>query len=56
MNFPHNGKSLAEFSTQWKNIAIAVERRAVARTHNPVVTVAPLGARKVDDVVQILNK
>lgn len=34
MNFPHNGKSLAEFSTQWKNIVHAVERRAVARTHN----------------------
>jgi len=34
MNFPHNGKSLAGFSTQWKNFFHAVERRAVARTHN----------------------
>lgn len=31
---PHNGKSLAGFSTQWENFVNAVERRAVARTHN----------------------
>lgn len=34
MNFPHNGKSLAKFSTQWKRFVHAVERRSVARTHN----------------------
>ena len=37
MNFPHNGKSLAEFSTQWKNFVHGMESRAVARTHNPRV-------------------
>jgi hypothetical protein len=35
MNFPHNEKSLAEFSTQWKRFIHAVERGAVAPTHNP---------------------
>lgn len=34
MNFPHNGKSLAGFSAQWKNIVHAVERGALAPTHN----------------------
>ena len=38
MNFPHNGKSLAEFSTQWKRFVHASERRAVARTHNAPVS------------------
>ncbi len=35
MNFPHNGKSLAEFSTLWKNIFHAVDGGgAVAPTQN----------------------
>jgi hypothetical protein len=38
MNFPHNEKSLAEFSTQWKRFIHAVERGAVAPTHNTRIT------------------
>lgn len=34
MNFPHNGKSLSEFSTQWKNIFHGVDGGgAAAPTH-----------------------
>ena len=36
--FPHNGKSLAGFSTQWKNFVHGMESRAVACTHNTRIT------------------
>ena len=53
MNFPHNGKSLAEFSTQWKRFVHAVEGRAVARTHNPSHQgTTHLVRRTLDGVVQ----
>jgi hypothetical protein len=35
MNFPHNGKSLAAFSTQWKNVVHGMEIGAGAPTQNP---------------------
>jgi len=38
MNFPHNGKSLAAFSTQWKNFAHGMEIGAAAPTQNPALT------------------
>lgn len=34
MNFPHNGKSLAAFSTQWKNVVHGMEIGAGAPTQN----------------------
>jgi len=38
MNFPHNGKSLAAFSTQWKNVVHGMEIGAGAPTQNTVIT------------------
>ncbi len=55
MSFPHNGKSLAEFSTQWKNFVHAVEGGAAAPTHNPSVLRSPLGGDKEQPVVGSLN-
>jgi len=57
MNFPHNGKSLAEFSTQWKNIFHGVDGGgAAAPTHNPSHHDGAAPAPSVDGVVGTPNQ
>ena len=54
MNFPHNGKSLAAFSTQWKNFVHGMEIGAAAPTQNPSLQgTGHLVDRTLQGVVQI---